>query len=141
MSRVSWLTLLLVPLTETRLFAQGDDEAFKRRVQQAIDRGARQLKASQDENGTWKYGTCDAGMAALAAWTLLEARVPAADPAIEKAARVLRKQCGQLKSTYDASLAIIFLDRLGDARDRALIQALAVRVLAGQNRQGGWSYD
>jgi hypothetical protein len=35
---------------------------------------------------------------------------------------------------------ILFLDRLGDARDRELIQQLTVRLAAAQSAQGGWSY-
>src|SRR6185312_10529738 len=36
---------------------------------------------------------------------------------------------------------VFFLDRLGDPADKARIQMLAVRLLAGQNANCGWSYD
>jgi hypothetical protein len=45
-----------------------------------------------------------------------------------------------LDYTYSLSAAIWFLDRLGDERDVLLIQHLAVRLMAGQNEAGGWSY-
>ena len=39
------------------------------------------------------------------------------------------------------SLAILFLDRLGDPDDGVLIESMAVRMLAGQSRHGGWVYE
>src|SRR5262249_8444284 len=38
------------------------------------------------------------------------------------------------------SLAILFLDKLGDPEDRPLIQHLALRLVAGQSAAGGWTY-
>src|SRR5438270_10002810 len=35
----------------------------------------------------------------------------------------------------------MFLDLLGEADDEALIQSLTVRLLAGQNTTGGWTYE
>lgn len=136
---IPWLALLLSAGLAKPLIAQ--DDAFQKRIQLAIDHGAKHLKSLQDKSGTWKHPGFETGMTALAAWTLLEARVPAGDPAIKKSASELRKQCPELKNTYGASLAIIFFDRLGDTRDRPLIQALATRLLAGQNQHGGWSYE
>src|SRR5207302_3016521 len=75
---------------------------------------------------------------------LLECRVPVDDPAVLKAAGYVRNNVGHLKDarheTYQLSLAILFLDRLGDPKDRVLIQGMALRLLAGQNDAGGWTY-
>src|SRR5262249_6821345 len=46
-----------------------------------------------------------------------------------------------LLSTYDLSLAILFLDRLGDPRDKKLIRLFSFRLLTGQLSDGGWSYN
>jgi len=43
--------------------------------------------------------------------------------------------------TYQLSLCLLFLDRLGEPKDEPLIQLLAVRLLAGQNGNGGWTYS
>src|SRR5260370_20049624 len=45
-----------------------------------------------------------------------------------------------MDSTYGLALSILLLDRVGDPRDRPLIQALALRLIAGQTTTGGWSY-
>src|SRR5262249_46044245 len=43
--------------------------------------------------------------------------------------------------TYELSLTIMFLDRLGDPFDRPIIQLLGIRLVAGQCKNGGWTYD
>src|SRR5262249_45108075 len=37
--------------------------------------------------------------------------------------------------------ALLFLDRLGNPADVPLIESLAVRLLAGQEARGGWTYQ
>src|SRR5205823_1118942 len=51
-----------------------------------------------------------------------------------------RQSALTLDTTYELSLAILFLDRLGESVDRPLIQAFALRLIAGQCPTGGWSY-
>src|SRR5262249_3900623 len=83
------------------------------------------------------------GGTALAGLTLLECEVPPADPAVKEAAEYLRKSWTDVNdeyTTYAISLAILFFDRLGDPADTPIIQALGVRLLAGQNAAGGWTY-
>src|SRR5438309_3874739 len=46
-----------------------------------------------------------------------------------------------MNRTYEHSLSILFLDRLGNPKDRALIETLAVRLIAGQTVTGGWHYS
>ena len=118
--------------------APAADEAA---VQRAVARGIAFLKDRQGANGTWSYPDTPVGATALAGLTLLECDVPADDPAVQKAAAVLRREAVGLTHTYSLSLAVLFLDRLGEPRDRVLIQAMAVRLLAGQGASGGWSYE
>jgi hypothetical protein len=113
----------------------------QKRVNGAIDRGVAYLRKTQLGGGSWVKGTHAVGYAALAGLTLLECGVPPTDPAVLKAARFVRFNASTLAKTYELSLAVLFLDRLGNPRDRKLIQTLALRLIAGQNSSGGWTYD
>lgn len=115
---------------------------FEKRVNEAIDRGVKHLREIQQPDGRWVYydGAKRIGATALAGWTLLECDVPPTDNAIQKAAKYVREQSVTETQTYSISLAILFLHKLGDERDIPLIEALAVRLLAGQTSTGGWSY-
>ncbi len=119
-------------------------DARQREVNEAIDRGVYFLRHSQLPSGTWQTGENDVGYAALPGLTLLECGVPASDPAVQKAAAFVRKSAGRLNQvhhqTYQLSLAILFLGRLDEERDRELLRALALRLVAGQNAAGGWTY-
>jgi hypothetical protein len=108
-------------------------------VNGAVLRGVRFLKATQMANGVWPGGSPH-GYAALPALTLLECGVPPSDPCVQKAAAFLRANTAHLGATYELSLAILFLDRLGERRDEDLIRTLAVRLVAGQTATGGWGY-
>ena len=72
--------------------------------------------------------------------SLLECGVPANDPNVRKAADFVREHAANLQATYELALAILFLDRLGDRKDKELIQTFALRLIAGQTGTGGWSY-
>lgn len=112
------------------------------KVNAAIDRGAAWLRKKQKVNGAF-VDQFTTALAALPALTLLECGAPADDPAVQKAARFVRRHAGKLQSgkeTYELSLALLFLDRLGAAEDRPLIRLLAMRLVAGQQPDGGWSY-
>jgi hypothetical protein len=111
-------------------------------VNAAIDRGVVYVRKAQLKGGTWSNGAYTLGYAALAGLTLLECGAPANDPAVLKAARFVRLNSSVTQhSTYQLSLAILFLDRLGEAKDRSLIRGMALRLIAGQNSVGGWDYN
>jgi hypothetical protein len=113
-----------------------DDAAIK----QSIDRGVQYLRSAQGPGGVWPYQHI--GATALAGLTLLECGVPAKDPAVQGAAKAVREaSAANLTHTYSLSLAIVFLDRLGEPGDVPQIESLTVRLLAGQTATGGWSYD
>ncbi len=109
-------------------------------VNAAIDRGIAYLRDNQLRNGSWADKEWTIGYAALAGLTLLECGIPADDPTIKRAALHVRFSAATLNHTYQISLAILFLDRLGNSRDRKLIQTLGLRLVAGQNAAGGWTY-
>ena len=123
------------------LTGSGSMAADKEKVQHAVDRGVEHLRGLQARDGSWPAHYF--GGTALAGLTLLECDVPASDPAIQQTAEFLRKSWTDVNdeyTTYAISLAILFFDRLGDPADTPIIQALGVRLLAGQNAAGGWTY-
>lgn len=89
------------------------------------------------------------GYAALPGLTLLECDHPSLSPQkrenlqkkVQEAAAIVRQHAPSLRGTYELSLAILFLDRLGDPKDRDLIRTLALRLVAGQGPTGGWNYN
>jgi hypothetical protein len=108
----------------------------------AIERGIRFLKQQQQQTGTWRRDGYHAlGYAALPGLTLLECGVPAKDPVVGRAASFVRRAVPLVNDTYDLSLALLFLDRLGEPRDKALIQQIALRLIAAQALEGGWTYE
>lgn len=121
-------------------------------VNDAIDRGVAYLKRTQQKSGTWanpRGNWTEArmhehvyaiGFAALPGLTLLECGMDASDPIIQQAARFVRSKAANLDRTYELSLALLFLDRLGDPMDKKLIQTFALRLIAGQSATGGWGY-
>ena len=111
----------------------------QQRIDAAIDKGVRYLKKTQNADGTWP-GPRPIGYTALAGLTLLECKVPTNDPHVQTAANYIRKNVGKLNATYELSLAILFLDRIGSPKDKTIIQGLALRLTAGQNEAGGWTY-
>jgi HEAT repeats len=113
----------------------GDPDAIK----QAVERGVAHLKQLQRNDGTWPHG--EIGATALAGLALVECDVPANDPCIQRAADAVRDASVRLTHTYSLALSILFLDRLGDPRDVPLIESMTVRLLAGQNANGGWTYS
>jgi hypothetical protein len=101
-------------------------------IQKAINKGIHFLKNTIDYQG--------AGRTTLVGLTLLECGVPADDEVVQRIAHLIRNAGVLLDETYPLALAIIFLDRMGDPDDVPLIQAMGVRLLAGQDSAGGWSY-
>src|SRR5438132_1630366 len=108
------------------------------RIDKAVERGVLVLRTTQQPNGGWhSYGM---GSTTLAALAMLECGVKPDDPAIMRAAALVRDEMITNNEVYHVSLAIMFLDRLGDAIDEPLIQALTVRLMEAQYPNSGWSY-
>jgi len=107
-------------------------------VNNAIERGVASLRRWQGPNGKWPHP--EIGATALAGVTLLECGAKPDDKAVQSAADAVRLSSVSCTHTYSIALAIFFLDRLGDPDDVPLIESLMVRLLAGQDAGGGWSY-
>jgi hypothetical protein len=97
------------------------------------------LKSQQNDDGVWRTGH-DLGATALATLALLESEVPKNDPAVQRAVGQVRSQVGTNQHTYTVALCIMLLDRVGDRRDRDLIQSLGTRLRDGQLGNGDWTY-
>jgi hypothetical protein len=138
-----WLSILGAVFCLTSPVPAADRDP---KIQKAIDRGAAFLRTRQGQNGAWTYPAdmsgsgSNIGATALVGLTLLECGVPPDDPVVQQAAQFVRQNAPSLVYTYALSTSIWFLDRLGDEADVYIIQALAVRLLAGQNDTGGWTY-
>jgi hypothetical protein len=122
-------TVPAVPLTEEQ-----------KRLRLAVHKGVLFLKATQNAKGTWNNGEHEVGYAAMPGLAMLEVGVPANDLSIKNAAYHVRVRSAKLTNTYDLALAILFLDKLGERGDIPIIRALALRLIAGQTTNGGWSY-
>ena len=72
---------------------------------------------------------------------LLESGITQDDQTLAKAITALRKNARTTTHTYSIALCLIFFDRLGQIEDIALIESLAMRLLAGQTQSGGWGYN
>lgn len=120
--------------------AHGQDAELNKKIDAAIDKGVDYIKKFSDGNGRglWSPSTCS-----LRGWTLLEMGVSAKDTTVRDLADYVRKEVAQPGNwaVYDLSLAIIFLDKLGDGGDEPLLESLAVRLMASQIGHGGWTYQ
>jgi hypothetical protein len=118
-------------------------KAEQAKVDKAVEKAVAYLKRAQTKEGNWPTKWKDrflVGECALPAYALLEAGVPADDPVIQKAAAFIRPKVADTNYTYELSLAVLFFDRLGDPKDKELLQTCALRLIAGQFWTGGWSY-
>jgi hypothetical protein len=142
-TRIKWAGGLLALLGLLGLPVRADQEEA---VRTAVERGVAYLKNQQSHDGTWFFGgrsldaDHDVGVAALVGLALLESGVPGSDPVIDKAAQLVRDRMPFTIATYDLSLAVLFLDRLGRPEDERLLEAGSLSLAAGQTAEGGWGY-
>jgi hypothetical protein len=125
------------------LFAWPGLAATPKEVDAAIQLGAGYLKDlyKNAEPRQLRSGPNGIGPAALAGLALLECGTPHSDPSLRSITAAVRDASFTVTQTYQVSLCLLYLDRLGDASDGPLIQMLGVRLLAGQSGSGGWSYE
>ncbi len=115
------------------------ENAFSKAVNAAIDRGVAYLQKLQGGDGSWPRR--EMGATPLAALALLESGVSPNHASVAAAAAYVRNHAITETGCYSITTSLLFLDRLGDPQDVPLIEALAVRLLAAQNRlTGGWGY-
>jgi serine/threonine protein kinase len=112
------------------------------KVNGAVELGASYLRKAQQPDGSWVPPSAryPIGLNALPALTLLECGDARADAHIQAAANIVRAGVAEVDSTYEISLSILLLDRIGDLKDKKYIQTLALRLICGQSVTGGWDY-
>jgi hypothetical protein len=118
------------------------DWAANTKVRQAINQGVAFLKERIQKPVVGEQWA-GVGANALVGLALLECDVPADDPVIQKIAaqvRDIQKTGNTSYMVYEYSVAVWFLERLGDEKDRPLIRTLALRLIAAQTVNGGWGY-
>jgi len=131
---------------------KGKDDAEKDRVPAAVEKGRAYLQKKYDPRGRGPdrnemdglmqvAGFHGNGQAALSGMAMLESGIPAADLAVAAIANGLRQNALAATNTYEVSLVIMFLDRLGAKDDAGLIQFMTLRLLSGQCADGTWSYS
>jgi hypothetical protein len=107
----------------------------------AIDRGVDYLARTQASDGSWNSFGHQLGETALAGLAIVSAGRPIDSPQVTAAAHAVRRGVATVPSTYDISLVIMFLDRLGRPEDAQLLRNLSLRLMGGQCFDGSWSYD
>lgn len=125
------------------------DEAFQKEVAAARDKAVKYLVKQQNPQGNWEgvvltfLADMDGGATALCVLAMLEAGVPANDPALKKALEYLEKL--PPKRTYVVSLQTQVLAKADPVKYATQIQAnagwLAGTVIRDPGGQlAGWSY-
>jgi hypothetical protein len=118
------------------------DPVLQQQINGAIARGVNFLVSSQQPIGDWRTHPSHAlGVTSLGGLTLLECGLPPDHPSIVRAAALVRASFPNNSKTYEMSVAMLFLDKVGHKKDKELIQLLAARLLAGQDDLGGWDYE
>lgn len=128
--------LLVCTLLVSDAWSQTDEE-----IRDARLRGIEFLKSQQKEDGRWEYEGHDVGITALCTLALFENGVPVSDPVIDNGLRYVRKNLDELTQTYDLTLAVLLMSRIGEREDRSRIRDLAARLICGQLTSGGWTYS
>lgn len=138
----SLIALLGLCWSSARLEAQQPEDEFGEDITSAVNRGIKFLRQSQAPDGTWQHagprGEKDVGTTAFCALALLESGVDRDDPAVQKAAAVVRSRAKDLTDTYAIATTAVFLDRIGSGEDAHVI-LLGKKLVQGQHPTGGWS--
>jgi hypothetical protein len=136
--RAPWLPAILVAV----LAAPASDAADQKAIDAAVKRGADYLAKQYQNIKPGAVGDVHGiGPVAISGLALLESGRTSDDPTVKAIATTVRDAAFGEVRTYQISLCLLFLDRLGNPADEPLIQMLGVRLLAGQNANGGWTYN
>lgn len=133
------LIALLLPAFAFTLPARAADRMA---IDAAVKKGSDYLEDHyRDLKPAGEGGGEGIGPAALSGLALLESGKGADNVAVKNIAAAVREASYSETRTYQLALSLLFLDRLGEKFDEPRIQLLAVRLLAGQNGNGGWTYS
>ncbi|MCI0377446.1 MAG: hypothetical protein L0215_07560 [Gemmataceae bacterium] len=116
--------------------AKAQDADLQKRIKEAVDNGVAYLKQFKVQDQVYRMGAIS-----LIGWTLLESGCTAKDPSVQSIADEVRRMAIDNGETYSLSLAVIFLDKLGDGGDVPLIDSMTLRLLVAESKTGGWTYN
>jgi hypothetical protein len=139
--RFAIATVLAISLAGVVQAGDNDKE-----ILQAIKDGQRYLINANGANGGLPAAAIGAlggngtGTGCLTALALVESGLDGKDKTLAGLARAARQNAMGTNSTYEISLMIMLLDRLGAKEDEGLIQFLTLRLMSGQTKEGGWTY-
>ena len=109
-------------------------------VNRAISLGVKYLRSTQRSDGSWRYDSkYIEGATALALLAMLNAGVPADDPAIERGLKFVSQY--PFRMTYSTSLIIMVLAQLDNPAYADRIRQGANWLMALQNKDGSWGYN
>jgi hypothetical protein len=129
-----------------------EETPHEKRVKAAINKGVLYLQ-KQLREGTVpakapgiQHADTQIGITALMGLALLEAGTRADDAAMRTARATVRQNSGRLTTVYSLATTIFLLNRLNevgelDEAGKKTIRTLALRLIAGQNPSGQWSYQ
>jgi hypothetical protein len=123
---VAVLAVVLLAAVPSRSWAEDSD------VEAAIKKGTLYIQRLQLRDGSWHNRGHRLGETALAGLALLAAGQPSDSAPVDSAARAVRQLAVNNNETYDVSLAVMFLDRIGNSEDSALIRRLGERLANGR---------
>lgn len=109
-------------------------------VDAAVAKAAAYLRASHKPGDGAAAVVAGTGPSSLVGLALLEAGTRTDDPSVQAITKLVRGKAAAETGTYSVSLAVLYLDRLGDSRDVGLIQLLGTRLYAGMLIDGGFGY-
>lgn len=110
-------------------------------VENAINKGVAYLERTQAGDGTWNtWGSHALGETALAGLAIVAGGKSIDSPPVVAAAEAVRRLASNDANTYDVALTVMFLDQLARPADAQLLRLLGARLMAGQCRDGSWSY-
>ena len=133
---------LVAFLLATLAFSLPAQAADRMAIDAAVKKGSDYLEGHyRDLKPAGEGGGEGIGPAAISGLALLESGRTADNVAVKAIAAAVREASYTETRTYQLALGLLFLDRLGEKTDEPRIQLLAVRLLAGQNGNGGWTYS
>lgn len=144
--RCVFVVTVLLALVAGEAHAQPRKEALVDRVKKSIDRGVQFLRSNQRNDGSWEVNVAsvhhEGGWTALAVLAMLNAGVPASDPAVQRGLNYLRNFDAQV--TYVRALQTMVFAEAGQVEDAERTQKnvkwlVDKRVLNG-NVLTGWGY-
>ena len=143
------LRFAITPLLAVSLVGMVQAGDNDKEILQAIKNGQIYLKQAEQAGGGGGIpaaaiagiGGNGRGTGCLTGLALIESGLDARDKTVAALARDARNSALATTATYEISLTIMFLDRLGLKDDEGLIQFLTLRLMSGQTKEGGWTYS